>query len=85
MPGGGFDFGDPLTHVVGQTGFDVVAIVVDHQLLLPVCGDFFELVSQRQIARQPHQAHALAQQVGDAQRDIAASHEQYPLHHDGRD
>ena len=37
------------------------------------------------IARQPHQAHALAQQVRDAQRDIAASHEQYPLHHDGRD
>jgi hypothetical protein len=37
------------------------------------------------VARQARQAHALAQQVGDAQRDIAASHEQYPLHHDAAD
>ena len=31
------------------------------------------------------EAHAVAQQVGDAQRHVAASHEQHPLHHDVAD
>ena len=37
------------------------------------------------IAREAHEAHAVPQKVGDAQRHVAASHEQHTLHHDVAD
>ena len=37
------------------------------------------------VAREAHEPHAVPQQVGDAQRHVAASHEQHPLHHDVAD
>ena len=37
------------------------------------------------VARNADEAHAMPQQSGDAQRHIAASHEQHPLHHDVAD
>jgi hypothetical protein len=36
-------------------------------------------------ARDADEAHAMPQQFGDAQRHVAASHEQHTLHHDVAD
>ena len=37
------------------------------------------------MTREADEAHAVPQQVGDPQGDIAATHEQQPLHHDPAD
>ena len=37
------------------------------------------------VAREADETHPVPQQLGDAQRDIAATHEQQPLHHDPAD
>ena len=37
------------------------------------------------VAREADEPHAIVQQVGDAQRHVAATHEQQPLHHDPAD
>jgi len=44
-----------------------------------------ELAHVVAMAREADDAHAMPQQAGDAQRDIAATHEQQPLRHEQAD